>query len=81
MCTTRSSRSGARSTSTTWAVAEPRRRTGIASALIEALKRIAAELGAYVIFVQADPIDAPAVALYTTLGEREDVLHFDIRVV
>jgi aminoglycoside 3-N-acetyltransferase I len=49
--------------------------------LIEALKRIAAELGAYVIFVQADPIDAPAVALYTKLGDREDVLHFDIRVV
>jgi aminoglycoside 3-N-acetyltransferase I len=62
------------------AVAEPFRRTGIATALIEALKTIAAELGAYVIFVQADPVDAPAVALYSKLGQREDVLHFDIAV-
>src|SRR5688572_9063322 len=62
------------------AVAEPHRRTGIATALIEALKTIAAQLGAYVIFVQADPVDAPAVALYSKLGKREDVLHFDIAV-
>ena len=62
------------------AVAEPHRRTGIATALIEALKTIAAQLGAYVIFVQADPVDAPAVALYSKLGRREDVLHFDIAV-
>ena len=62
------------------AVAGPHRRTGIASALIEALKPIAAERGAYVIFVQADPVDAPAVALYSKLGQREDVLHFDIAV-
>jgi hypothetical protein len=31
-----------------------------------------------VIFVQADHVDAPAIALYTKLGVREDVLHFDI---
>ena len=62
------------------AVAEPYRRTGIATALIEALKRIAAQLGAYVIFIQADPVDAPAVELYAKLGRREDVLHFDIAV-
>jgi len=62
------------------AVAQPHRRAGIASALIEALKPIAAERGAYVIFVQADPVDAPAVALYSKLGRREDVLHFDIEV-
>jgi aminoglycoside 3-N-acetyltransferase I len=62
------------------AVAEPFRRTGIATALIEALRTFAAQRGAYVIFVQADPGDAPAVALYSKLGKREDVLHFDIAV-
>jgi hypothetical protein len=39
-----------------------------------------ARRGAYVIFVQADVADAPAIALYTKLGAREDVLHFDIAV-
>ena len=34
--------------------------------------------GAYVIFVQADLRDDPAIALYEGLGVREDVLHFDI---
>ena len=34
--------------------------------------------GAYTIFVQADYGDEPAIALYTALGTREDVLHFDI---
>jgi aminoglycoside 3-N-acetyltransferase I len=56
------------------------RRRGIATALIEHLKPIAAARGAWVIYVQADPVDAPAVALYTGLGTREDVLHFDIAV-
>jgi aminoglycoside 3-N-acetyltransferase I len=36
--------------------------------------------GSYVIFVQADLGDAAAIALYTKLGRREDVLHFDIPV-
>jgi hypothetical protein len=31
-------------------------------------------------FVQADPEDDPAVALYAGLGTREEVLHFDILV-
>jgi hypothetical protein len=48
--------------------------------LIEELQRIAAGRGAYVIFVQADYGDDPAVALYTGLGAREDVMHFDIPV-
>jgi aminoglycoside 3-N-acetyltransferase I len=60
------------------AVAAPHRRQGMATALIRELQEIAAELGAYVIFVQADLIDAPAIALYSKLGVREDVLHFDI---
>jgi aminoglycoside 3-N-acetyltransferase I len=62
------------------AVHEAHRREGIATALIMELKQIAAERGAYVIYVQADLVDAPAVALYSKLGIREDVLHFDIEV-
>ena len=60
------------------AVAEPFRRRGIATSLIEELKRIAVARGAYVIYVQADLGDDPAIALYSGLGQREDVLHFDI---
>lgn len=60
------------------AVAEPYRRRRIATALIEALKCEARARGAYVIFVQADHGDDPAIALYSGLGVREDVLHFDI---
>ncbi len=62
------------------AVDENYRRNGIATGLIENLKPIAREKGAWVIYVQADYGDAPAVSLYTKLGEREDVLHFDIPV-
>lgn len=62
------------------AVAEAHRRQGIASALIERLQSIAAQRGAYVVFVQADYDDTPAIELYTKLGKREDVLHFDIAV-
>jgi aminoglycoside 3-N-acetyltransferase I len=62
------------------AVAATHRRKGIATALIQELKQIARVRGAYVIFVQADLVDAPAIALYTKLGIREDVLHFDIAV-
>jgi aminoglycoside 3-N-acetyltransferase I len=62
------------------AVTSRHRRKGVATALIEELKVIGAARGAYVIFVQADPPDLPAVALYTKLGTRENVLHFDIAV-
>jgi aminoglycoside 3-N-acetyltransferase I len=60
------------------AVAAGHRREGIATALMLDLKKIAAERGAYVMFVQADRGDEPAIALYSKLGVREDVLHFDI---
>ena len=60
------------------AVAEGHRRQGIATGLIAEVQRIAAELGAWVIYVQADHGDDPAIALYEGLGKREDVLHFDI---
>lgn len=62
------------------AVADTHRRKGVASALIEALKPVARACGAWVIYVQADYVDEPAVALYTKLGVREDVLHFDIDI-
>ena len=60
------------------AVAEPFRRRGIARMLIEALKPIARSAGAWVIFVQADREDEPAVALYRSMGIEEAPLHFDI---
>jgi len=60
------------------AVAEAHRRRGIATAMIEELKKIAIARGVYVIYVQADYGDEAATALYTKLGVREDVLHFDI---
>ena len=62
------------------AVAAAHRRKGIATTLIQELKKIAAARVAYMIFVQADIGDEPAIALYTKLGSREDVLHFDIPV-
>jgi aminoglycoside 3-N-acetyltransferase I len=64
------------------AVAEEWRRRGIATALIHELRSLAAERGAWVIFVQADTgvEDEAAIALYTKLGTHEEVLHFDIPV-
>lgn len=62
------------------AVASAHRRQGVATALVRRLAQVAATRGAYVVFVQADAGDAPAIALYTKLGTREDVLHFDIPV-
>lgn len=60
------------------AVAEAWRRRGVATALIARLQDLAAQRGAWVIFVQADYGDDPAIALYEKLGAREEVLHFDI---
>ncbi|MEI4505345.1 AAC(3)-I family aminoglycoside N-acetyltransferase [Sphingopyxis sp. CCNWLW253] len=60
------------------AVDAAHRRRGIATALIAELQHIAAETGAWAVFVQADYGDDPAVALYTKLGAREDVMHFDL---
>lgn len=60
------------------AVLESHRRFGIATGLINKLREIAREVGAYVICVQADPPDEPAVKLYESMGVREDVYHFDI---
>ena len=62
------------------AVAEEHRRQGIATALTGRLREIAAQRGAWVIYVQADYGDDPAIALYEKLGVREEVMHFDIVV-
>jgi aminoglycoside 3-N-acetyltransferase I len=62
------------------AVDERHRRRGIATALIEHLRAIAVQRGIWVVYVQADHGDIPAIALYEKLGAREEVLHFDILV-
>lgn len=62
------------------AVSAAHRRKGVATSIIRELQRIASERGAYVIFVQADQGDTPAIRLYESLGKREDVHHFDIPV-
>jgi aminoglycoside 3-N-acetyltransferase I len=62
------------------AVGAEHRRRHIATALIEHLREIAAQRGAWVVYVQADYGDDPAIALYEKIGIREEVLHFDIKV-
>jgi aminoglycoside 3-N-acetyltransferase I len=62
------------------AVAKAHQRKGIATMLIRELQTIAHDCGAWVIYVQADYGDDPAIALYTKLGIRENVMHFDIPV-
>ena len=58
------------------AVDENYRRRGIATGLINKLREIAREKGAWVIYVQADHGDDPAIKLYESLGTREVVVHF-----
>ena len=48
--------------------------------MIGELKKIASERRVYVIFVQADTEDGPAVALYERLGTKKTAYHFDIEV-
>jgi len=56
------------------------RRQGIATDLIDSLCQLARKRGISTVFVQADTSeqDAAAIALYTKLGVKEEVLHFDI---
>lgn len=56
------------------------RRRGVATALIEALKPIAASRGGYVLIIQTETDNAPAIKLYDRLGIREEALSFDIPV-
>ncbi|MBL8514172.1 MAG: AAC(3)-I family aminoglycoside N-acetyltransferase [Betaproteobacteria bacterium] len=62
------------------AVLEQHRRQGVASALIETLKAECKARHVWVIYVQADYGDDAAIALYTKLGVRENVMHFDLRM-
>jgi aminoglycoside 3-N-acetyltransferase I len=62
------------------AVAEQHRRKGVATALIGELRTIASQRDVYVIFVQADLQDGPAISLYESLGTKETAHHFDIAV-
>ncbi|MET3648968.1 GNAT superfamily N-acetyltransferase [Phyllobacterium ifriqiyense] len=62
------------------AVDEKHRRRGVATFLIEQLRRISRDRGAWVIYVQAGYGDDPAVTLHTKMGSREDVMHFDMPV-
>jgi aminoglycoside 3-N-acetyltransferase I len=62
------------------AVLHEHRRKGIATALIRKLQEIGKEIGAYVIYVQADPGDEAALALYESLGKKQSVYHFDIEI-
>jgi aminoglycoside 3-N-acetyltransferase I len=50
----------------------------VATALIDRLRAIARERAAWVVYVQADYGDEPAIALYEKRGVREDVMHFDL---
>lgn len=62
------------------AVDEQYRRQGVATALIGRLCELAEHNGGWVVYVQADESDPPAIALYNKLGKGEKVLHFDIPV-
>jgi aminoglycoside 3-N-acetyltransferase I len=62
------------------AVAQDHRRRGVATGMIGELKRIASKRSVYVIFVQADLRDGPAIALYESLGTKETAHHFDIEI-
>lgn len=60
------------------AVRAEHRRRGVATAMIDTLQDVARARGTDAIYVQADHGDDAAIALYSKLGTREDVMHFDI---
>ena len=63
------------------AVYENYRRQGVATALIQHLQPLARERDAWVIVIQTDYDNEPAINLYSKLGLKEKVLHFDIPVI
>ena len=62
------------------AVAAGHRRQGIATAMLEEIKTVAAVRKAYLVFVQAELGDTPASELYAKFGTCEKALHYDINI-
>jgi len=62
------------------AVVQSHRRRGVATGLVHELRRIASERNVYIIFVQADLEDGPAIALYNSFGTMKIAYHYDIEV-
>lgn len=60
------------------AVVEPHRRQGVATALINEVRRIADEVGAWVVIIEADRGEPAPDTLYSKLGTREEILHFNM---
>ena len=60
------------------AVVETHRRQGVATALINEVRRIADEVGAWVVIIEADHGEPAPDALYSKLGTREEILHFNM---
>jgi aminoglycoside 3-N-acetyltransferase I len=62
------------------AVLRDDRRRGVATELIQRLRHVGEEQGAYVIFVQADKGDTAAMKLYESLANGEEVYSYDISI-
>ncbi len=60
------------------AVAKPNRRTGVAKKLINQVRHLAGDIGAWVVMIQADNDDEKPIALYSKLGTGEAIKHFDL---
>ena len=60
------------------AVAQKSRRKGVATALIDRVRDLAAQLGAWIIVVQAEFDNDGARALYRTMGPEETSCHYGI---
>ena len=63
------------------AVAESHRRQGVATAMIDEVRRIGRERDTWVIFIQSEDGDEPPTRLYDKLSSAHEVAHhFDISV-
>lgn len=60
------------------AVYEAYQRQGVASSLIEYIKQIAKERGAWFVYIHADSDNEAAINLYSKLGVRVEAIPFDL---